>query len=213
MTTNRRPTGIAAYQRRYLHLFRNRLIRTEKEAATLPEVLLRDLGVLLLEGLHVRRLDTFEAHVVDVYDRQVYVAMHDDVPAAESRTAIEAAVADWPNATIDDQAEFKETVTQEIDQILNLIYGLLALAVVIALIGIANTLALSVHERRREIGLLRAVGMSRSQVRRTVRWEAVAIALLGTAMGTALAVAGAWGIIQALGSEVTAFTVPGLVVF
>ncbi len=91
---------------------------------------------------------------------------------------------------------------------LNLIYGLLALAVIIALIGIANTLALSVHERRREIGLLRAVGMSRSQVRRTVRWEAVAIALLGTALGTGLAVAGAWGVIQALGTEVTAFTVP-----
>ena len=65
---------------------------------------------------------------------------------------------------------------------------LLALAVIIALIGIANTLALSVFERSREIGLLRAVGMSRSQVRRTVRWEAVTIALLGTALGIALGV-------------------------
>jgi putative ABC transport system permease protein len=91
---------------------------------------------------------------------------------------------------------------------LNLIYGLLALAVIIALIGIANTLALSVHERRREIGLLRAVGMTRPQVRRSVRWESVAIALLGSALGIGLAVAGAWGVIQALGNEVTTFVIP-----
>ncbi len=92
---------------------------------------------------------------------------------------------------------------------LNLIYGLLFLAVVIALIGIANTLALSIHERRREIGLLRAVGMTRGQVRRAVRWEAVLIALLGTALGALLAIGGAWGIVQALADqEVTTFAIP-----
>ena len=67
--------------------------------------------------------------------------------------------------------------------ILNLIYALLGLAVFIALLGIANTLALSIFERTRELGLLRAVGMTRSQLRATVRWEAVIIALLGTALG------------------------------
>ena len=70
---------------------------------------------------------------------------------------------------------------------LNLIYGLLALAVIIALIGIANTLALSVHERTRELGLLRAVGMTRRQLRTAMRWESVLIALLGTALGVVLA--------------------------
>ena len=88
-------------------------------------------------------------------------------------------MADWPNATIEDQAEFKESVTSEIDMMLNLIYGLLALAVVISLIGIANTLALSVHERTRELGLLRAVGMHRRQLKRAVRWEALLISGLG----------------------------------
>jgi putative ABC transport system permease protein len=146
-------------------------------------------------------LDTFEANVTDQFDQQLYVA---DAP----REALDEVLADWPNADLQDQAAVKAELTGEIDQMLNLIYGLLGLAVVIALIGIANTLALSVHERRREVGLLRAIGMGRSQVRRAVRWEAVAIALLGTALGTTLAVAGAWGIVQALDGEVTAFTVP-----
>ena len=84
---------------------------------------------------------------------------------------------------------------------LNLIYVMLALAVIIALIGIANTLALSVLERTRELGLLRAVGMNRRQLRAAVRWESVLIALLGAALGAGLAVAGAWGIVKALDSE------------
>ncbi|MBX3284741.1 MAG: FtsX-like permease family protein, partial [Actinobacteria bacterium] len=75
--------------------------------------------------------------------------------------------------------------------------------------GIANTLALSVHERTRELGLLRAVGMTRGQLRATIRWESVLIALLGTGLGALLAVAGAWGIVTALAEEgVTAFVVP-----
>jgi putative ABC transport system permease protein len=154
-------------------------------------------------------LDTFEANVSDQYDRQVYVATRAGVDAEASRAAIDGALRDWPNADLLDQAEFKEDVTAEIDQILNLIYGLLALAVVIALIGVANTLALSVHERTREIGLLRAVGMTRSQVKTSVRWESVMIALLGTVLGAGLAIGGAWGIVKALDSEgVTTFTVP-----
>ena len=93
---------------------------------------------------------------------------------------------------------------------LNLIYGLLALAVIIALIGIANTLALSVHERTRELGLLRAVGMTRRQLRTAIRWESVLISLLGTALGFGLGVGGAWGITQALADDgVTTFVVPG----
>jgi putative ABC transport system permease protein len=160
------------------------------------------------ETNYVVGLDTFEANVTDQFDLQLYVKVAEGVTPEASRAALEEVLADWPNAELQDQAAFKADITSEIDRMLNLIYGLLALAVVIALIGIANTLALSVHERRREIGLLRAVGMTRRQVRRAVRWEAVAIALLGTALGTALAVGGAWGIIQALDGEVTTFVVP-----
>jgi putative ABC transport system permease protein len=84
------------------------------------------------------------------------------------------------------------------------------MALVIALFGIANTLALSVFERTREFGLLRAVGMSRKQVRSTVRWESVLIALLGTTLGTAIGLGFSWAIVQAMGDEgVDQLIVPG----
>jgi putative ABC transport system permease protein len=92
---------------------------------------------------------------------------------------------------------------------LNLIYGLLALAVVIALIGITNTLALSVHERTRELSLLRAVGMHRRQLRRAVRWESLLIAVLGAALGAVLAIGGAWGVVKVLEDQgITHLTLP-----
>jgi putative ABC transport system permease protein len=154
-------------------------------------------------------LDTFDANVTDVFDRQVYLTIRDDIDAAAATVAIESALAGWPNADLQDQASFKEAITSEIDMMLNLIYGLLALAVIIALIGIANTLALSVHERTRELGLLRAVGMTRRQLKTAIRWESVLISLLGTALGFGIGVVGAWGITQALATDgVTTFVVP-----
>jgi putative ABC transport system permease protein len=154
-------------------------------------------------------LTTYEANVTDQYDQRVYIGTVDSVDAASSKAALESVLGAYPNAELQDQAQFKESITEDIDRMLNLIYGLLFLAVVIALIGIANTLALSIHERRREIGLLRAVGMTRGQVRRAVRWEAVLIALLGTALGALLAIGGAWGIVQALADQdITTFAIP-----
>ena len=148
--------------------------------------------------------------IVDQFDTMLFVSIDDGVVADEARTAIEAAMTDWPNAAIQDQAEFKESVTSEIDMMLNLIYGLLALAVLISLIGIANTLALSVHERTRELGLLRAVGMHRRQLKRAVRWEALLISGMGATLGAVLAVGGAWGIVEAMETEgVTQLVIPG----
>ncbi len=143
-------------------------------------------------------LDTYEANVTDQFDRQVFVKVADGVSPAQATAALDTVLAEWPNGELQDQAAFEESVASQIDIILNLIYGLLGLAIVIALIGIANTLALSVHERRRELGLLRAVGMTRPQVRSAIRWESVMIALMGTFLGFALAVAGSWGIISAI---------------
>jgi putative ABC transport system permease protein len=170
-----------------------------------------DNGMAAGDGAYLLDLATYEANVTDQYDRRLYVSTVDSVDAASSKAALESVLATYPNAELQDQAQFKESITADIDRMLNLIYGLLFLAVVIALIGIANTLALSIHERRREIGLLRAVGMTRGQVRRAVRWEAVLIALLGTALGALLAIGGAWGIVQALADQdITTFAIPGV---
>ncbi len=154
-------------------------------------------------------LDSYEANVSDQYDRQVYVRFATSADAVAARTAIDSVLEAWPNGELQDQAEFKQSIIAEINQLLNLIYGLLALAIIIALIGIANTLALSVHERTRELGLMRAVGMLRSQVRALVRWESVLIAVFGTALGLLLSLLGAWTIVQALADEgITEVVVP-----
>jgi putative ABC transport system permease protein len=148
--------------------------------------------------VYVVGLDTYQANVTDQLDHQVFVKVADGVSPTQARAALDTVLARWPNGQLQDQAAFKQSVAGPIDTILNLIYGLLGLAIVIALIGIANTLALSVHERRRELGLLRAVGMTRPQVRSAIRWESVMIALMGTLLGFGLAVAGSWGIISAI---------------
>jgi putative ABC transport system permease protein len=133
-------------------------------------------------------LPAWEANVTDQFDTRVYVLFADGVDTAAARAAIEDVTASLPIAEVQDLSEFKEAQTAEIDQILGLIYALLGLAVLIAVLGIANTLALSILERTRELGLLRAVGMTRPQLRSTVRWESVLIALFGTAMGLVVGV-------------------------
>ncbi|MCL3820364.1 ABC transporter permease [Aeromicrobium wangtongii] len=100
--------------------------------------------------------------------------------------ALETATLDYPTVTVQTQEEYSESQRSQVDQVLYLVYALLGLAIVIAALGIVNTLALSVVERTREVGLLRAVGLSRSQLRRMIRLEAVAIAALGACLGIAL---------------------------
>ena len=154
-------------------------------------------------------LPTMDRHVTDQFDRKVFVKVDPAVPAAQSRAQLDGALAKWPGATLQDRAGFERSIAEPIDALLNLVYGLLALAVIIALIGIANTLGLSVHERTRELGLLRAIGMQRRQVRRAVRRESLLIAILGTALGAVLAVGGAWAIVRALADQgVTELVVP-----
>jgi putative ABC transport system permease protein len=89
----------------------------------------------------------------------------------------------FPQVELQDRAEFRQSQEDQLNQLLFLIYGLLAFAVVIAVLGIMNTLALSVFERTREFGLLRAVGTSKRQLRRAVRWEAVIVSVFGALLG------------------------------
>lgn len=160
------------------------------------------------EGGYLVDNSTLEAHVADRYDKKIFLSIDDGVDLEQARAALQEELATQPSAQLQDQTTFKESITSGVDSLLTLVYGLLSLAVVIALIGIANTLALSIHERRREIGLLRAVGMTRGQVRRAIRIESVLIALLGTTLGMLLAVASAWGIVKALEPDVSTFAVP-----
>ncbi|MBA0049403.1 ABC transporter permease [Streptomyces sp. AJS327] len=97
----------------------------------------------------------------------------------------------YPQYQVQDQADYKQTLKDQIGQLLNLVYGLLALAIIVAILGVVNTLALSVVERTREIGMLRAIGLSRRQMRRMIRLEAVVIALFGALLGVGLGMA--WG--------------------
>ncbi|MFI9393777.1 ABC transporter permease [Streptomyces bauhiniae] len=105
--------------------------------------------------------------------------------------ALKASLHDYPQYTVRDQTDYKQALKDQIGQLLNLIYGLLALAIIVAVLGVVNTLALSVVERTREIGLMRAIGLSRRQLRRMIRLESVVIALFGALLGLGLGMG--WG--------------------
>jgi putative ABC transport system permease protein len=106
-----------------------------------------------------------------------------DAVRAEVETVIDRA---FPIVEVLDQEGVKDKISEQIGQLVNLLYALLSLAVIVSLFGIVNTLTLSIYERTRELGLLRAIGMSRRQVRRVVRYEAVITALLGALLGSIL---------------------------
>jgi putative ABC transport system permease protein len=102
---------------------------------------------------------------------------------------LEAALAArYPTVEVQNQEQLKENQESQVNALLLLVYALLSLAVIVSLFGIVNTLALSIHERTRELGMLRAVGMSRRQVRTMVRYEAVITALIGAILGMVLGV-------------------------
>lgn len=154
-------------------------------------------------------LPAFKTNFADQLDFQVYVIADPDVDPEVAREAVEEAAAPFANANVQDLTEFKQSQTDQINQFVVIVYVLLALAVIIALFGIGNTLALSIIERTRELGLLRAVGMTRKQLRSTVRWEAVLTSVFGTMLGLAIGLFFGWAIVEALKDEgLTAFVVP-----
>jgi putative ABC transport system permease protein len=112
-----------------------------------------------------------------------------DDNSAALRRALDEVVADDPVVNVSDQREFIDEQRKPIDQMVWMIYALLGLALIIAAFGIVNTLALSIVERTREVGLLRAIGLSRAQLRRMITLESVAIAMLGTLLGVVLGTA------------------------
>lgn len=143
------------------------------------------------------------------YDQVVFVTKASNVSVEQARKVVEEVTAPFLTAKVQDQTEFKKEVQSQIDQVLGLFFALLGLAIIIALFGIANTLALSVFERTRELGLLRAVGMTRRQVRSMIRWESVIVALLGTLLGIFIGTAmGAALVDAAKGDGIEVLSIP-----
>lgn len=140
---------------------------------------------------------------------QIGIVVESGADVAKVQDAVKEATAGVPSLSVLDRDGFIGDLTSQITSFLTIVQALLGLSVIIAVIGIANTLSLSIHERTRELGLLRAVGMTRSQLRSAVRWEAVIISVLGTLVGLAIGLICSYALVKALGSfGLSTFSLP-----
>lgn len=142
--------------------------------------------------------DLWSPHSEGLADTLLFVDYADGVTDRAGKAAVAAVTERYSAPDPQTRSEYVDSVSSQINQLLTIVYGLLAIAVIIAVIGIGNTMSLSMHERRRELGLLRAVGQSRRQVRATVRVEAIIVALFGTAGGLGVGTFAAWGVVRAM---------------
>ena len=131
--------------------------------------------------------ETFDANYDQPQNLFSFVETNGGVTDANTES-LESALADFPNAKSQTRDEFKDNQVSFLNNILNILYVLLALSVVVSLFGIVNTLVLTVFERTRELGMLRAIGMTRRQVRRMIRYESVITALIGAVLGIVLGI-------------------------
>jgi putative ABC transport system permease protein len=154
-----------------------------------------------LLGNYLVSTATFDRLFTDRLDFVVLAKARPGADPRAARAAVERVTEEFPNVELRDQAEFKQQQEDQVNQILGLITVLLMLSIIIALFGIVNTLALSIFERTRELGLLRAVGMSRRQVRSMIRGESVIIAVLGAVLGLGVGVLFGYAIVGALDDE------------
>lgn len=149
------------------------IVSTETYLANIP---LNDLTMLLIEA-------------------------SDNVEVADAKAKVIETLAGFPQLEVQDKGDLFQTAEEQIDQVLALFWGLLAFAVIIAVLGITNTLMLSISERTRELGMLRAIGMTRAQMRRMIRYESIIIALFGAVLGVVMGAFFAWAVLRALASE------------
>jgi putative ABC transport system permease protein len=154
-------------------------------------------------GDYVLPVSAWAPHAVQATDSSVFIALRSGVSLAAGKAAVERVARSFGAPDVQDREDFVESESAGLNVLLGLVYVMLALAILIALMGIANTLSLSIYERVRELALLRAVGATRGQVRSMVRWESVIIALLGTLGGLALGSFLGWALVRAASQEAT----------
>jgi len=155
--------------------------------------------------------ETYEQNFTARTDFIVFMNFTEGVAISEGKVAVETVAVNYANANVQTKSEVVAEAEAQINQLLGLVTGLLFLAIIVAMLGITNTLALSILERTREIGLLRAIGMQQRNVRRMIRWEAVIISLFGALLGIALGVFLGWAVVQSLADEgLGSFDIPWL---
>ncbi|QPP10005.1 FtsX-like permease family protein [Streptomyces bathyalis] len=164
-----------------------------------------------LAGDYVIGRSAWAPHRTQDSDTLVAVTFEEGVTPADGKAAVTAAARPYGEPAVQTREEYAESSAGGIDMMLTLVYALLALAVLIALLGIANTLTLALHERTRELGLLRSVGQTRAQLRAMVRWESLLVAAFGTLGGLLLGGFLGWALVRAADSAGTStFDLPPL---
>jgi len=162
-----------------------------------------------MAGQYVVSNALHETTGADQFDFTVYVKAAPGIDMASLDAALERVAAAYPSADVQSKAEYTDAQGAQFDMIVNLMYALLALAGVIALVNIANSLVLSIHERTHELGLLRAVGTTRHQTASSIRWEAVLIAVSGALVGLLMGAFFGWSVsVVGRGFELGAFAMP-----
>ncbi len=152
-----------------------------------------------LFGDYTISLGTYEQNIAQQLDQVVFLDFAPGADRSAARARLEAQLSrDYPSVQVNDQSQTKQQYISQVDQVFAIVYVLLFLSVLISTFGIVNTLGLSIYERVRELGLLRAVGMSRRQVKRMVRVEAVIIAVLGALLGLGVGILFGWAMQRAL---------------
>ncbi|MEU6078956.1 FtsX-like permease family protein [Streptomyces sp. NPDC047108] len=161
-------------------------------------------GNEMFQGLYVPT-SVVNPHLDKVADDQVLVKMKDGASDAAEATIVDA-LGKNPAISVKDKQAISDDFAQAINLLLKMLYGLLAMAILIAVLGVVNTLAMSVFERKHEIGMLRAIGLDRSRVKRMVRLEAVVISLFGAILGIGLGLFIAWAAGTSIAGTVTTYT-------
>ncbi|MEV0266361.1 FtsX-like permease family protein [Streptomyces sp. NPDC050617] len=160
-------------------------------------------GNELMRGILVDTA-TLDPHQKDATDRQVLVKTKDGA-GESSKDALRTSLGDNPAIQIQDKGDIVNEIASMVNLMLNMLYGLLAMAVIVAVLGVVNTLAMSVFERSQEIGMLRAIGLDRKGIKRMVRLESLVISVFGGVLGLALGVFFGWAAGELIGTSLATY--------